>query len=76
MTFLGYFLVFFISGFAGYLLNADRGSTLGTLLMIGLPVLGVYFLGWWTLLAWAVGLVFGGRVYWEAVSKGRISRGE
>jgi hypothetical protein len=65
MTFLAYALLFFFSGFAGHLANADRGNAFGLFLTVALPVAGVYFLGWWALLAFFVGLAFGGRVFWE-----------
>jgi hypothetical protein len=56
MTFLAYALLFFFSGFAGHLANADRGNAFGLFLTVALPVAGVYFLGWWALLAFFVGL--------------------
>lgn len=76
MTFIGHAALFFFAGFTGYLLNADRGSSFGVFLLIGLPVAGVYFLGWWALLTFIVGAMFGGRVFWDAVKSGRISREE
>jgi hypothetical protein len=74
MTFIGHAVLFFFAGFTGYLFNADRRSALGIFLLIGLPVVGVYFLGWWALLTFIAGAIFGGRVFWSAVQSGRISR--
>jgi hypothetical protein len=76
MTFIGNAVLFFFAGFTGYLINADRGSSLGVFLLIGLPVAGVYFLGWWALLTFIAGAIFGGRVFWSAVQSGRIGREE
>lgn len=76
MTFIGNTVLFFLAGFAGFLFNADRGSSVAIFLFIGLPVVGVYFLGWWALVTFIVGAVFGGRWYWRAVQSGRIGPGE
>lgn len=76
MTFIGHAVLFFLAGFTGFLFNADRGSSLGIFLLIGLPVAGVYFLGWWALLTFVVGTIFGGRVFWESTKTGRINREE
>jgi hypothetical protein len=38
VTFLGHALLFFLAGFAGYLINADRGSSFEVSLLIALPV--------------------------------------
>ena len=76
MHFLGHAALFFLAGFVGYLLNANRGSPLGIFLLIALPVAGVYFLGWWAILTFFVGSLFGGRVFWSAVRSGRINPGE
>lgn len=74
MTFIGNAILFFLSSFTGYLFNADRGNPLSIFLLIGLPVIGVYFLGWWAILTFVVGVIFGGRVFWSAVQSGRIDR--
>ena len=71
MTFLGNALLFFLAGFTGYLMNADRGNSFGVFLLIALPIAGVYFLGWWALLTFIVGAIMGGRVFWESVKSGR-----
>lgn len=72
MTFIGNALLFYLAGFMGYLMNADRGNSLGVFLLIALPVAGVYFLGWWALLTFFVGAIFGGKVFWGSVKSGRI----
>ncbi len=76
MTFIGNAVLFFLAGFTGYLLNADRGNAFGIFLLIGLPVAGVYFLGWWAFVVFLGGTIFGARVYWNAVKSGRIGREE
>lgn len=76
MTFIGHAVLFFFAGFTSFLVNADRRSALGIFLLIGLPIVGVYFLGWWALLTFIAGAIVGGRVFWSAVESGRISREE
>jgi len=71
MTFIGHALLFNFAGFTGYLMNADRGNSFGVFLLIALPVAGVYFLGWWALLTFFVGVIFGGKVFWKRVNSGR-----
>jgi hypothetical protein len=71
MGFLGHVILFFAAGFTGYLMNADRGNSLGVFLLLALPILGVYFVGWWALLTVFVGLIFGGRVFWSSVTSRR-----
>ncbi len=73
MTFIVNAVLFFLAGFTGYLLNADRGSSLGIFLLIGLPVAGIYFLGWLALLTFVFGIAFGGMVFRGAVKSGRIN---
>jgi hypothetical protein len=58
--------LFFVAGFVGYLLNSDRNSSLGFVLLVGVPIGGVYLLGWWAFVTFVVGLVFGGRVFWSS----------
>lgn len=76
MTFIGHAVLFFLAGFTGILFNADRNSSLGIFLLFGLPVAGVYFLGWWALLTFIVGLFFGGAAFWKSDMTGRINREE
>ena len=76
MNYFGHAVLFFFSGFTGYLFNAERGSALGIFLLIGLPIVGIYFLGWWALLTFVVGAVFGGRVFWGSVQSGQNNREE
>lgn len=71
MTFVGHALLFYVAGFAGYLMNADRGNSFGVFLLIALPIVGVYFLGWWAVLTFIVGAMMGGRVFWKSVKSGR-----
>lgn len=67
MLFLGHLILFLLAGFNGYLFNAVRGSSVGFVLLVALPIGGVYLLGWWALLTVALGLQFGARVYWASV---------
>ena len=41
-------------------MNVDRGNGFGVFLLIALPIAGVYFLGWWAVLTFIVGAIFGG----------------
>lgn len=63
MTLLGYSLLFFFSGFTQYLLQVDKGNSLGLFLLLAMPIVGVYFLGWWALLTFFVGLMVGARIF-------------
>ena len=67
MSLLGHAFLFFISGFAQYLLSVDRGNNFGVLLMLALPIVGVYFLGWWALLTYFAGLLMGAKVFVTAL---------
>lgn len=71
MAFFGYVVLFFLSGFAQYLLTVDRGNQFGLFLMIALPVAGVYFLGWWALLICISGAYFGARVFFASIKANR-----
>lgn len=66
MTFVGHAVLFFIAGFTQYLLMVQRGHPLGIFLVIALPVVGMYILGWWALLTFVVGLMVGSRVFFES----------
>ena len=57
-------LLFFLSGFSGYLLNAHRTSPLSIFLLLALPIAGAYFLGWRALIVWVIGVLAGGRLFW------------
>lgn len=65
MILLGYVLLFFFSALAIFLTYTGKGKmsgVLGALLFFILPVAGIYFLGWWALLAYFVGLCLGAMV--------------
>jgi len=47
---IGHAIVFFTANFTGYFLNADRGNPIALLQLFGVPIGGVYFVGWWALL--------------------------
>lgn len=72
MTFIGYAVFFFLAGFIGYMFHADRRNLIGLLLLIALPVIGVYFFGWWALLTFAVGTFSGSNIYKKSLAAGRI----
>jgi hypothetical protein len=59
MIFIGNAILLFLAGFIGYMLHADYRNPIGLLLLIALPVIGVYFLGWWALLTFAIGIFSG-----------------
>lgn len=76
MIFVGYAVLFLLSGFAQYLLTVDRGNQFGLFLMIALPIAGVYFLGWWALLICIGGAYFGARVFFASLKAKRSSMEE
>ncbi len=71
MIVLGHALVFFFAAFTGFLMKHDRESLLGIALMIGVSVAGVYFLGWWAVLTFIVGAIYGAKVFGESLKGGR-----
>jgi len=72
---LGHALVFFFAAFTGFLMKADRDSLLSICMMIAVPVTGVYLLGWWAVLTFILGAIYGGKVFGESIKGGR-SRAE
>jgi len=68
MTVLGHLILFFSCNFAGFLINSDRRNAFGIFLLIALPFVGVYFLGWWALGTSIVGLIFGGKLFWSSTT--------
>jgi hypothetical protein len=71
VIFLGHALLFFLAAFTGFLMKADRDSLLCISLMIAVPVAGVYFLGWWAVLTFILGAIYGGKVFGESIKGGR-----
>ena len=67
---LGHAVLFFMSGFTYWLVRAGRHN-LGIALTIALPVGGVYFLGWWALLTFFVGILFAAQMFSKAVHAGK-----
>jgi len=61
---LGHAIIFFAANFTGFMINADRRNPVGVFLLLAVPIAGVYFVGWWSLLTSLVGLVFGGYIFW------------
>lgn len=74
MIAIGHTVLALLGGFVGYLLNADRVNAFGILLLIALPIGGVYFLDWWALLTFSVAALLGSRIYHSAATDGRINR--
>jgi hypothetical protein len=70
MIWLGHAVLFFFSGFAYWLLYVYRHN-LGVILTIALPFAGVYFLGWWALLTFFLGIFFASRMYVKAILSGK-----
>lgn len=62
---IGHIIVFFAANFTGFLVNADRRNPIAAILLLAVPIAGVYFVGWWALLTSLVGLVFGGYIFWN-----------
>lgn len=75
MIVLGHALVFFFAAFTGFLMKHDRESLLGIALMIAVSVTGVYFVGWWAVLTFIVGMVYGAKVFGESL-KGSRDKGK
>ena len=67
---IGHAVLFFLSGFTYWLMQAGRHN-IGTVLTIALPVAGVYFVGWWALLTFVAGILFAARVFVRAVHAGK-----
>jgi len=62
MILLGYGLLFFFSALSIFFMYTGKGKISGVisaLLFFILPVAGVYYLSWWALLAYLVGLCVG-----------------
>lgn len=56
---MGWFLLlFFLAGFNGFLAR-DRSVPGADLLLVGMAIAGVYWLGWWSLAVQLAGFVFG-----------------
>lgn len=74
---IGHIIVFFAANFTGFFMNADRGNPIAAILLLGVLIAGVYFVGWWTLLTTMAGLMFGGYLYWNtSASKHRRATSE
>jgi hypothetical protein len=67
---IGHAVLFFLSGFTYWLMRAGR-QDLGTILTIALPVASVYFLGWWSLLTFVVGVFFAAQMFAKAIHAGK-----
>jgi hypothetical protein len=57
-------LLFFFAAFAQYWIEmSGRQSNGAVFLLLALPVLGVYFLSWWSLLTYISGLFLGAKFF-------------
>jgi len=63
MFLIGYFVLFFFAGFAGFLRNVPEYITLSLFLMLALLVGGVYLFGWWAILVVFSGMFVGAVAY-------------
>lgn len=70
MWLLGHAVVFFVSGLTYWLVRAGRHN-LGIVLTFAVPIAGVYFVGWWSLLTFFVGILFAAQMYSRAVQAGK-----
>ena len=70
MIFIAGCVYFFISGFSGYLYIGQRGSSFSVLLLMLMPILGVYFLGWWALLIFVIGYFQGSTMFYKEHKNG------
>jgi hypothetical protein len=62
--------LFFLSGLTYWLLRGGW-QNLAVILTIGLPIAGVYFIGWWALLTFFVGVLFAAQMFSKAVHAGK-----
>jgi apolipoprotein N-acyltransferase len=62
-VFKWHLLLFFLAGFNGYLAVPAPYSTLSATLVLVLLIGGVWLLGWWALLTWAIGFGYGTWLY-------------
>jgi hypothetical protein len=67
---LGHVVVFFLSGLSYWLVQARRPN-FGTVVALAVIVGGVYFVGWWTLITFLVGVLFAAHMYVRAVRSGK-----
>ena len=65
MIILGFLLLFFLSSFSAFYLQSERTFASVVVFFITL-ISGIYFLGWWALLPWLIGLPVGGFVLLSA----------
>lgn len=63
MIVLGNALLLISASFAQFLISADKGNNFGVFLMFALPIVGIYFLGWWALVSYFIGLLVGAKVF-------------
>jgi hypothetical protein len=67
---IGHGMLFFLAGFTYWLMRAGRHN-FGSILTIALPVAGIYFLGWWALLTFIVGVLMAAQTFSKAVQVGK-----
>lgn len=70
LDWVGHTLLFLGSGFTYWVMQAGRHN-IGTVLTITLPIVGVYFLGWWALLTFFLGIFYAARIYTKAIQAGK-----
>jgi hypothetical protein len=63
-------LLFFFASFVQYWLEmTGKQSSAALFFLLALPVLGVYFLGWWSLLAYISGLFLGSKFFIQEMNR-------
>lgn len=63
-------LLIFLASFAFYWLEMTRKkSSVALLLLLTLPILGVYFLGWWAVLTYISGLFLGAKFFVQEMNR-------
>jgi hypothetical protein len=67
MIFIGHLLLFIAIGGAAYGFAIDRQSNWPVVVMIAAPIIGVYFLGWWSLATWLFAFMSGNRAYVQEI---------
>lgn len=70
MLLIGHAVVFFVSGLTYWLIRGGW-QNLGVILTLAVPVAGVYFVGWWSLITFVIGVLFAAQMFSKAVQTGK-----
>jgi hypothetical protein len=63
-------LLFLLTSFSFYWLEmTGKQSSLALFLLLSLPILGVFFLGWWALLTYFSGMFLGAKFFVQEINR-------